>query len=82
MIISILDGCGMVNGCQLSQLCLIIGNESRAWWWNFNHQVYYIANITIYLACLVPVFAYAQDVWNHICLHNVLDNKLVYQISD
>lgn len=55
----------MWHGCQLSQLCLIIGNESRAWWWNFNHQVYYIANITIYLACLVPVFAYAS--WKDVC---------------
>ena len=55
----------MWHGCQLSQLCLIIGNESRAWWWNFNHQVYYIANITIYWACLVPVFAYAS--WKDVC---------------
>ena len=55
----------MWHGCQLSQLCLIIGNESRAWWWNFNHQVYYIANISIYWACLVPVFAYAS--WKDVC---------------
>ena len=74
----------MWHGCQLSQLCLIIGNESRAWWWNFNHQVYYIANITIYLACLVPVFAYAQDVWTyiHVRMHPQVTWQCIFPVAD
>lgn len=65
----------MWHGCQLSQLCLVIGNESRAWWWNFNHQVYYIANITIYWACLVPVFAYAHG---RMCVIHITSGMIMH----
>ena len=67
----------MWHGC-------LIGNESRAWWWNFNHQVYYIANITIYLACLVPVFAYAQDVWTyiHVRMHPQVTWQCIFPVAD
>ena len=55
---TLLDVAWVVNWVN----CLLLA-MNRAWWWNFNHQVYYIANIII-LACLVPVFAYAQEVCN------------------